>query len=305
MWDRFDHMATWKLAAGGFGLALAAAAPLDAWWRLGLGLAVIAGAGAMGWRARWLIPPPEPQTELRPAMVPIPAGEFTMGGGWYGDEKPRHPVLLLAFWMAETVVTQAHYAALMGDNPSSWLGDDLPVEQVSWFDAVRYCNALSAREHRTPAYRIAGESVTLDQDAAGYRLPIESEWEYACRAGTQTEYSSGDDESDLARVGWYGSNSGGRTHPVKERESNRNPWGLYDMHGNVWEWCEDVYRDYLPGPQTDSQGPDRGVEREFRGGSLVDSAGFARSAYRSGWWPGGRLRSLGFRPVFLAPDRRL
>ena len=189
----------------------------------------------------------------------------------------------------------------MGKNPShfSSCGDDCPVESVSWHDAVTFCNKLSERDGLRAAYRIHGEKVTWDRSANGYRLPTEAEWECACRAGTETAFSSGGisetgcDDRNLDRIGWYCGNASKKTHGVARKESNT--WGPHDMHGNVWEWCWDWRGDYPSRSVTDPAGPDRGSDRVHRGGSWRGGARVCRSAYRFGLVPGIRSRLLGLR----------
>ena len=170
-------------------------------------------------------------------MVAIPSGNFQMGsleGG--SNEQPIHAVALSAFYMSSTEITQGQFQARMGTNPSYFTGDDSrPVENVTWFDAVTFCNMLSTNQGLEPCYNLS--TWTCDFSKNGYRLPTEAEWEYACRAGTTTRYHTGDNESNLALAGWYGGNSSSTLHPVAQKQGN--PWGLYDMHGNVWEWCND------------------------------------------------------------------
>src|SRR3990172_1474954 len=133
------------------------------------------------------------------------------------------------------------FQKMMGFNPSLMAGDERrPVDQVSWYDAVEFCNRLSEIAGLNPSYDINNRSCIFTRN--GYRLPTEAEWEYACRAGTTTRYYSGNSESDLARVGWYRLNSDGTTHPAAQKEPNA--WGLFDMHGNVWEWCNDWMGNY-------------------------------------------------------------
>ena len=156
-----------------------------------------------------------------------------------------------------------------------------PVEKVSWDNAQQFCQKVSAYSHRV------------------MRLPSEAEWEYACRAGTQTLFYSGDAESDLARVAWYNANSKGTTHPVGQKEPNA--WGLYDMHGNVAEWCADWWTSYTNEPATDPAGPPQGVSRMLRGGVFVETAWYSRSAWRSGYNPGFRGGGVGFRVVVSMP----
>jgi len=213
----------------------------------------------------------------------IPAGTFTMGGE--GDEA-REVTLSKPFKMGVHEVTQDQYGQVMGNNPSEYFGTDNPVEMVSWEDAVEFCGKLSA----LPAEKAAGNV---------YRLPTEAEWEYACRAGTTTNYSFGDDDSDLGEYGWYSENSERITHPVGRKLPNA--WGLYDMHGNVWEWCQDWYGDYPSGAVTDPTLPASGSYRVLRGGGLERHAEGCRSAERNGYYPSLRSNDYGFR-VSLTPS---
>jgi formylglycine-generating enzyme required for sulfatase activity len=222
-------------------------------------------------------------------LVLIPAGEFMMGSpvnetGRGGDEGPQHKVRISRpFYMAATEVTQKHWRAVMdkkGDN--YFKGDDLPMERMTWDEAQEFCQKLSAREGRT------------------YRLPTEAEWEYACRAGTTTRYSFGDDESRLGEYAWCYANGGSKTHPVGLKKPN--PWGLYDMHGNVLEWCSDWYaRGYgVKDPNTavvDPTGPEKGAHRVLRGGCWCDPPHSCRSARKEKTGPQGRIDLLGLRPV--------
>jgi formylglycine-generating enzyme required for sulfatase activity len=228
-------------------------------------------------------------------LVPIPAGTFTMGEG-----KTAHKVTLTqAFHLGQYEVTQEQYEKVMGKNPSyfkggqnsvasNFKGGQNPVEQVSWNDAVEFCRKLSA----LPAEKKAGYV---------YRLPTEAEWEYACRAGTKTTYSFGDSESELGDrhflYGWYYKNSEDTTHPVGGKKPNG--WGLYDMHGNVWEWCQDWYgKDYYGNsPASDPRGPTSGSSRVVRGGSWYYDAQVTRSAFRNRNSPDHRDNVYGFRVV--------
>jgi formylglycine-generating enzyme required for sulfatase activity/serine/threonine protein kinase len=213
-------------------------------------------------------------------------GSFMMGQA-YGeeDEVPHQVTLTRPFSIGVFLVTNAQWKHVMGTTPSHWQEDKGPVEQVSWDDAVAFCSKLSA----LPGERKAGRV---------YRLPTEAEWEYACRAGATTMYSFGDDESSLGDHGWYDANSGNQTHPVGQKKPN--PWGLYDMHGNVWEWCNDWCAEYTKGSVTDPCGPATASRRVARGGSCTSSVGHCRSAFRYGLDPSCRLRFLGFRIALTA-----
>ena len=219
----------------------------------------------------------------------IPAGEFMMGSPDDDPEKeegetPQHPVRITTpFYLSVHEVTQEHYEKVMGKNPSRFEGPSLPVEQVSWSDAMEFCEKLSVMD--------------AEND---YRLPTEAEWEYACRAGTTSRYSCGN-ELDRQSA-WSSDNSDDQPHPVGEKRPNA--WGLYDMHGNVCEWCGDRFAiDYYENaPLDDPAGPETGSYRMIRGGSWSNSAGYCRSARRQGYWPAGRLSSLGFRVALVPAD---
>jgi len=187
------------------------------------------------------------------------------------------------FWLAETPCTQALWQAVMGENPSHFVGPDLPVEQVSWKDCQEFFNRLNQRVPDLQA-----------------RLPSEAEWEYACRAGTTTSTWVGDltigkDDSapELERIAWYDANSGRTTHPVRTKAANL--WGLYDMLGNVVEWCQDWFGPYDGVVKSNPIGPEVGSERVLRGGAWFGYARFVRAAYRFGLDPGFRLNCVGFR----------
>ncbi len=245
-------------------------------------------------------PPPPPPQQATPGIISnalgmnfvyIPPGEFMMGSpedepGRYEDEKLHKVILTQGFYMQDTPVTQGQWQALMGNNPSHFKegGPECPVEKVSWEDAQEFIRKLSEKD---------GENT--------YRLPTEAEWEYACRAGTDTPYYTGKTEADLDRAGWYSKNSGGKTHPVRQKEANA--WGLYDMHGNVWEWCQDWYGEYPEGTVTDPAGPDNGTDRVYRGGSWIFGAGDCRSDYRGWDDPGERGIDLGFRVLAVPAGR--
>jgi formylglycine-generating enzyme required for sulfatase activity len=198
-------------------------------------------------------------------MVSIKAGTFRMGSeNGNPNEKPVTTVSLTkSYWLGKTEVTQAQWQALMGGNPSKFTGSNRPVENVSWDEAMVFCRKLTESE-RTAGRLPAGY---------GYQLPTEAQWEYACRAGTTDNYAG-----NLDALAWYDANSGGQTHPVAKKQPNA--WGLYDMHGNVFEWCLDWYGNYGGGNITDSTGPATGSERVIRGGSWFTDANPSRSAYR-------------------------
>ena len=215
---------------------------------------------------------------------PIIGGTFTMGDK---DDAPAHRVTLTkAFELGVYGVTQKQYEQVMGTNPSEYKGAQNPVEQVSWHEAVEFWLKLSA----LPAEQAAGRV---------YRLPTEAEWEYSCRGGTTTLYSFGDDESQLGQYAWYhknyDKNSRNTTHAVGGKKPN--PWGLYDMHGNVWEWCQDWYGEYAPSASEDPMGASSGSSRVLRGGSWHGNALGCRSACRSDDGPSDRNNDVGFRVV--------
>jgi formylglycine-generating enzyme required for sulfatase activity len=242
-------------------------------------VAVTAGSYAAG-------PPREVTLDLgggvKLEMVLIPAGQFVMGSPDAQhdaeDERPQHRVRITRpFYLGKYLVTQAQWQAVMGSNPSSFRGDANPVEQVSWEDCRLFAQRLSAK--------LGGGK---------FSLPSEAQWEYACRAGSTTRYSFGDQESELRDYGWYVGNSRRTTHPVGQKRPNA--WGLYDVHGNVWEWCADVYdtKYYRRSPVDDPPGPAEGADRVARGGGWPADAGECRSASRITLTP-GRPRYVGLR----------
>ncbi|WP_019499172.1 formylglycine-generating enzyme family protein [Pseudanabaena sp. PCC 6802] len=218
-------------------------------------------------------------------MVEIPSGKFFMGspeGEGNSDEHPQHEVTVRSFLMGKYPVTQAQYQAVMGKNPSHFGGNgaNRPVERVSWHDAKEFCAQLS---------ELTGKN---------YRLPSEAEWEYACRATTKTEYYFGDSESNLGDFAWYYSNSNGKTQPVGE--TLPNAFGLYDMHGNVWEWCEDNWHENYQGAPTDGRAwvdRKKSTNRVRRGGSWSLNAFYCRSAFRNYYYADFVSNYDGFRVV--------
>jgi formylglycine-generating enzyme required for sulfatase activity len=213
-----------------------------------------------------------------------PPGQFMMGSPSSepdrdSDEDQHEVVLTRGFFLSETECTQGQWEAVMGGNPSCYKGTERPVEKVSWEKAVEYCRKLTAK-HRAEGILPFGWE---------WRLPTEAEWEYAARAGT-----TGPRYGELDAIAWYHGNSDYKTDEVKGKKANE--WGLYDMIGNVWEWCSDWYGEYPTGSVTDPKGPSSGSDRVSRGGSWLLDAEFARSAYRRRYvcFP---ISSLGFRPA--------
>ncbi len=186
-----------------------------------------------------------------------------MNRNWFKKEAPQHRVTLQPFYVAKYPITQAQYQAIMGKNSSHFKVKNNPVECVSWNDAQEFCQRLS------------------QETGKKYQLPSEAQWEYGCRAGSTTAYYFGDNESQLGKYAWYRDNSGGKTHPVGQKKPNQ--WGLYDMHGNVWEWCEDNWHSNYEGAPTDDSAWIRKTSNIFvvRGGSWNDNPYNCRSAYRS------------------------
>jgi formylglycine-generating enzyme required for sulfatase activity len=236
------------------------------------------------------------ETKARPVppagFVYVAPGVFTMGSqareeGRNANEIQRQ-VSMGGFFMGAFEVTQKEYAALMRTNPSGFRGDNRPVEKVSWFDAVRYCNERSRREGLTLAYTINGSSVTWNRAANGYRLPTEAEWEYACRAGNSGPFSV-----SQANFNKNSRRGGAETNPVGS--AGANPWGLYDMQGNVWEWCWDWFGNYRTDAQTDPAGPASGTTRITRGGCYYSANAQLRAAHRGSSPPEHTDTSLGFR----------
>ena len=234
-------------------------------------------------------------------MIWIEPGTFIMGSptdelGRFNDETQHEVTLTQGYWLGKYEVTQAQYRAVMKTNPSEFIGADLPVDTVSWFDAMEFCAKLTASE------KAAGRL----PEGYEYTLPTEAQWEYACRAGTTTALNSGKNLSDakecpeMDEVGWYVGNSDETTHPAGQKQANA--WGLYDMHGNVWEWCSDWKGDYPTSAVTDPTGPGTGSYRVVRGGSWYNIASSCRSAFRVSEAPSSSNSLCGFR-VALAPSK--
>ena len=254
-------------------------------------------------------------------FILIKGGTFQMGSpdseDWRSNDEVLHSVTVSPFYMASHEVTQQEWREVTGKNPSSFTGDNLPVESITWLEAVEFCNALSRKEGKTPVYTVSdgGRTVTWDRGADGYRLPTEAEWEFAARAGTTTPFYSkrvpGADD-----VNFYGhypyqieqnyfndsvleTQPGvyrGKTLPVGSFKPN--PWGLYDIYGNVGEWCFDYYGDYSASNQTNPAGPDSGTRRVYRGGGWNDFGKNLRSAYRAAMQQSSSAYNVGLRLVY-------
>ncbi|MEK7263456.1 MAG: formylglycine-generating enzyme family protein, partial [Bacteroidota bacterium] len=195
-------------------------------------------------------------------MVYVEGGSFEMGSN-DGDsnEKPVHRVTVDDFYIGKYVVTQKEWEAVMGNNPSNFQGDNLPVEQVSWDDVQEFLQKLSTKTGKN------------------YRLPTEAEWEYAARGGHKSSGNTYSGSNRIDNVAWYDGNSNSQTHTVGTKQPNE--LGIYDMTGNVWEWCSDWYGSYSSNAQTNPQGSSSGSDRVLRGGSFTDDGGSCRVAYRS------------------------
>ncbi|WP_337418456.1 formylglycine-generating enzyme family protein [Prevotellamassilia timonensis] len=216
-------------------------------------------------------------------MVYVSGSTFTMGGtseqgsDAYDDEKPTHSVTLSSYYICKYEVTQALWRAVMGNNPSNFKGDNLPVECVSWDDCQTFINRLNSYTGRN------------------FRLPTEAEWEFAARGGNYSRHYKYSGSNYISDVAWYDGNSGNRTHPIGTKQANE--LGLYDMSGNVYEWCSDWYGSYSSYSQNDPTGPNSGSYRVKRGGSWFNYARFCRSSYRNSYAPGYRNYNLGLRLV--------
>jgi formylglycine-generating enzyme required for sulfatase activity len=222
-----------------------------------------------------------PKGKVQVNMVPVDGGIFTMGdtiGNGESNEKPTHQVAINGFFISATEITQAQWLSVMEDNPSNNKGGNLPVENISWLDAVSFCNKLSAREGLTPAYSVDGTMVAWDQKANGYRLPTEAEWEYAAKGGKAGGGTAWSGDSQASNIAWYNENSKGMTHPVAQKRANQ--LGLFDMSGNVCEWCWDWQSSYTTGKANNPSGPRTGNLKVIRGGGWGMDMSYARVSYR-------------------------
>lgn len=254
-------------------------------------------------------------------FVLIKGGTFQMGSpdfeAWRSADETQHPVTVSDFYMSKYELTQKEYEEITGSNPSNFSGEDLPVENISWLDAVAYCNARSERDGLTPVYIIDGQNVSWDRSANGYRLPTEAEWEYACRGGTTTPFYQ-ENSPSAEEANYYGhypyeiednyfSQGNLEVRPGEYRQTtvvvdsfSENPYGLYNMHGNVSEWVWDYYGEYPDEEQTDPAGPTSGTLRVYRGGGWNDFAKNMRSAYRATLEQNKGSFNLGIRLVLNA-----
>jgi len=230
-------------------------------------------------------PADRPESTARPgALVPLTNMVHINPGTFV---RIRHPVTLTRdYWIAKYEVTQGEYAALMRTNPSYFKGDpQRPVEKITWFEAAAYCTEVTKRE------RVAGH-LPADYE---YRLPTEAEWEYACRAGTTNFFSFGDNAGEAGQYAWTMENASGTPHPVGQKRPNA--WGLYDMHGNVWEWCNDWFAPYPATALTNPIGPTNSDYKVFRGGGWNQAVEYARSRNRFMMSPTNGIHFVGFRMV--------
>ena len=240
---------------------------------------------------------------LRESMIIVEGGSYLRGSAEqpYAATERVHPATVSSFRIASTETTQELWRSVMGNNPSAFKGNSRPVENVSWLDAVRFCNALSEKEGLQKAYQIEGANVTWDRQADGYRLPTEAEWEYAARGGrlgasgaeplTKAPYAGG---TDAAALGWFDRNSGKASQNVAGKAPNE--LGAFDMSGNVWEWCWDWYGEYPREAVVDPEGGPRGAgQKVLRGGAWFTPVNLLRVTYRYWSLPTFKVNSVGFR----------
>lgn len=250
------------------------------------------------------------------SLVYVEGGTFQMGSTFSNESKPVHNVTLSSYYMGKTEVTQAQWKAVMGNNPSYFEGDNCPVNHVSWYAAIVFCNKLSMINGKTPVYSVNGKTdpntwdynpcdggsikgmIAMNMKANGYRLPTEAEWEFAAWGGKKRKGYKYSGSDNLSTVAWYCDNSGDQTHDVAKKAPNE--LGLYDMSGNVWEWCWDWYGSYGSNAQTNPVGPSSGYARVLRGGSWRGYSDSCRVAYRLSDHPINWYDDIGFRLVRCA-----
>ena len=256
--------------------------------------------------------------ELTNDLILINGGTYLMGSPetevQRETDEVQHEVTVSDFYIGRYEVTQKEYEEVMGENPSNFEGENLPVENVTWYEAIEYCNKLSEKEGLTPVYTIDGENISWDRSANGYRLPTEAEWEYAARAGTTSPFNTENSISD-EEANYYGHYPYGieenyftqenlETEPGQYRQTtvevdsfSPNKWGLYNIHGNVAEWCFDYYGAYDLENTDNPSGPTTGTLRVNRGGGWNDYAKHLRCAYRASTTPDQKMSNIGFRVV--------
>jgi len=282
---------------------------------------LVCGGAIAGGSSTPVLSRPETVPALPEGFITIKGGTFAMGspaseGGRYDNEAP-HTVTVSSFALAKCELTQAEWVRVMVSNPSDYEGEYLPVENMSWYFALVYCNKRSILEGRTPCFTIKGstdpavwgiiptsandpdwDAAICDWSADGFRLPTEAEWEYACRAGSTSPYywgsnPSGDYANGSDFNGKWPEDGFDRTSPIGSKKANT--WGLYDMTGNVWEWCWDWYGEYATSAAGDPRGATLGTSRVMRGGSMLNKSTSLRSARRDNLAPWNGGSSLGFR----------
>ena len=247
----------------------------------------VAFAGCVSRKTTTSTSPDDSLQAIHPAsggeMILIASGKFHMGDQSGSSDETPHEVFVDSFYMDKHTVSQELFQKVTGTNPSKRKGSTLPVERMMWTEAARFCNTCSELEGLTPCYDL--NTWDCNFNANGYRLPTEAEWEYACRAGGQTTYFFGDDPAKLRKNAWCKPHSLGKTWPVGEKSPNR--WGLYDMHGNVWQWCNDYYSEkyYAESPRENPKGPATGTKRVLRGGAWNSTFKSCRAAYRFSEFP--------------------
>lgn len=238
-------------------------------------------------------------TQTNENMIFVSGGTFNMGSiDGADDEQPVHSVTVNSFYMSKYELTQGEYQSLMGINPSATnkgIGSNYPVNQLSWYEMVEYCNTLSRKEGLTEVYSFSDDKISMNINANGYRLPTEAEWEFAARGGNYSREYTYSGSNDVGTVAWTTTNRDENTHPVGDKEANE--LGIFDMSGNVWEWCWDWYSPYISSSQDNPVGISSGSDRVIRGGSWCQNDRVSRSSYRNRMDPSCRYDNLGFRLV--------